>query len=160
MSTKTITSTLTERVLQALKPTHPELAAEFAEFMQRFTGNVQQLLTLQGRQTDLMREFIYTVQSRCRHSEWYLCKDQATIACVACGHSITDKTAYQFGVRVLQGQYTMLYGSDNPRHFRLNPFIRKQLGARLLPEDQYVDVSEEALRKASTGAGTDNATPE
>ena len=99
---------ITFRVLEALKPTHPALATEFAEFIQSFTGNVQQLLDLQHKQTDLVREFIYTVQSRCRHGEWYLCKDEITIACVECGHSVKDKTAYQHGVRVLQGQYTLL----------------------------------------------------
>lgn len=161
-------STIIKRVVDALRAHGNNAEAdELQEWMGRFTGNVKSLLDLQQKQAATVHEFIYTVQSRCKHPHWYLChtnvegnpatwgpEDQ--IACVGCGHTLCDERAAKFGRSVMQGQRTLYAHPDNPRLFSLAPDIRKHLGEKLEVK-KYGEPEQEALRDAGKRTSEEQA---
>lgn len=163
--------TIISRVVSHLRVHgHSEEADKLLETIKGLGSSVQQLLALQRQQSETVRELVFTMQSRCKHFEWYLVSTNVesnpatwgpedVIACYECGHTLCDKAAADFGRRVLRGDY-FIHSRAGGRRFGLSPFIKKQLGDKLVVKEigRGEDVYKEALRDPSQCAGEVEAT--
>lgn len=161
--------TIIKRVVDALRAAgEAELADELHHTLTNIKSSFEQLCALQTTRDKIVRELIYTMQSRCPHYEWYLLSTNVesnpatwgpedTIACYGCGHTVCDEDAYKFGKRVLRGDY-FVYSRAGGRRFCLNSTIKRRLGDKLVVKEIGHGDDQEGLREAGDSAGVGAST--
>jgi len=137
--------TIIARVQKALEGSgNKPLADELIVFMHKLVGNVNQYMALHDQLRRTTREYIYTVQSRCKHNVWIVCHSNVegdpstwgptdSISCVGCGHTVCDEAAANWGRKVVQDQKWLYHVGG--RRFQLSAPIKQRLGDKLVVKE-------------------------